>query len=265
MAGAFGTTDWMRQGVLVTTLAGTSEPGMPAKRLYNEQPGRRARFTGGAVTFVVDLLTPRNVGIISLINTTATGAESFVIRGSLTDPTGASGVIFSKTITPSLPNENRGQIVCFLSFDVSVRYVRVQITGIVGGFFDIGVMSIQKTLRLAHGFALGAQRGRVPLGSVERNPLTGREFRVGADYHPRFMRFMLPSVIETEYDDTFRTMIAEARVTDDFSWVPETTLAQNELNKQVIFGGLVRPGEEMSLTQDFLVFQKSSFTIVERM
>lgn len=265
MAGAFGHADAMRVAPTITLAAGTVEDGMPLSSLTDPQPGMRTRLVGSDVTLVVDLGAASTVGVLLIGNTTLTGAETVALTGSLSDPTGAdAGAIALVSASATTPDLNRGQVVILLPADVSVRYLRLEITGISAGFLDVGVLAAMATLRLIHGTGFGAVEGRLALGQRDRNPVTGAEFGVPGVFNPRLMRFTLPTLRAAEYGGTLRDMLGGLSVADDVLWIPETTLAQAELNQRSIYGGLMRPGEQFGIVRDRPLVASASFALVER-
>ena len=267
MAGAFGWRDWARLGASITVETGTDTDGMPTENLFDAQPGLRARLipVAGVVRLVVDLGATRTAGVITLVNTALDGSESIFMRGSITDPTGVDGAAFIKGAAVTAPDTNRGQVVNLLTADVSVRYVRIVITGIAGSILDIGGLAVQQVLRLNSGMAFGMSEGRAHLGTADRNPFTGAEFRVDGVGRPRYARVTLPTIKSAEYEGDLRALLAEAAPSVDVLWIPETSLSQAEMNLRCIWGGITRPGEEFGIARNRPMLGSMSFSITERM
>lgn len=265
MAGAFGYGDAIKAAPAISMISGTVDDGMPLSNLYDAQPSLRTRFVNaGTVRFVVDFGVAVTAGLIILGNTTIDTSGLIRLYGSLTDPTGVAAEIFNRSASAPDPDRSRGQVVDLLPADVSFRYLRVHIENPPGGVIDVGFVAVMRTLRLAHGIALGAAEGRLGVGARDQNSFTGAEFGVPGVVQPRVARFSLPGLVASEYHGTLRSMLDDLDPAQDVAWLPDTGLAQAELNRRTIFGGVVRPGQELLISRDRPVRASASYAIIER-
>jgi hypothetical protein len=267
MAGVFGFPDWLRRGVSISLRAGTAVDSMPLEYLYDPQPGLRARIVpaAGIVSIVCDFGAAVPQGLICLVNSTASGAETVRVRLSSADSTGAAGDVSNTLHATTNADRTRGAVVCLLPADLSARYMRIDIADIAGLVFDIGSLMAMQTVRPGNGMAFGAMEGRRSLGVADRNNFTGAEFRVAGIAQPRYADFSLPSLTSAEYAGAVRDMIADVTAADDVAWVPDDALAQSELNLRTVIGGIKTPGDDLGITRDRPMRGTARFRIVERL
>lgn len=267
MAGVFGFPDWLRRGVSISLRAGTAVDTMPLEYLYDPQPGLRARIVpaAGIVSIVCDFGASVAQGLVVMVNSTATGAETVRIRLSSADSTGAAGDVSNTLHDTTNADRTRGAAVCLLPADLSARYMRIDIADISASVFDIGSILAMPTIRPGNGMGFGATEGRRSLGIADRNEYTGAEFRVAGIAQPRYADFSLPSLTSAEYAGNVRNMIADATAADDVAWIPDDTLSQGELNLRTVIGGIKTPGEDLGISRDRPLRGTARFRIVERL
>lgn len=267
MAGVFGFPDWLRRGVSISLRAGTAVDTMPLEYLYDPQPGLRARIipAAGVISIVCDFGAAVSQGLVVIVNSTASGAETVRIRLSSADATGAAGDVSNTLHSTIDADRTRGAAVCLLPADLSARYMRIDVADIGAGIFDIGSLMAMPTIRLTNGMGFGATEGRRGLGIADRNEYTGAEFRVGGIAQPRYADFSLPSLTSAEYAGNIRNMIADATAADDVAWIPDDGLTQSELNLRTIIGGIKTPGEDLGIARDRPMRGTARFRIVERL
>ena len=99
----------------------------------------------------------------------------------------------------------------------------------------------------------------------DRNPLTGAEFAVSALANPRTARFSLPLLSNAEIRGQHRSMLATVGAAGDALWIPDTGLAQAELNARALWGTVSVPGEEAAAVRDTPAGNTRDFKIIERM
>jgi hypothetical protein len=266
MAGVFGFPDWCRRGVTVSLRAGSVVDSMPLEYLYDAQPGLRARLVpaAGVVSIVFDFGVAQPQGLVILVNSTASGAETVRVRLSSADSTGAAGDVSNTLHSTVGAARTRGAAVCLLPADLSARYLRVDVADIAGDIFDLGSVLSMPTLRLQRQQDYGWREGRFYTGTTDANPFTGAEFRTDGLASLRQWDFALPTIFADEFAGTLRALLDDVRPSDDVAWIPDDGLTQAELNRRSIVGGLVRPGEEFGLTRVSLRTARAQFTIRER-
>lgn len=266
MPGVLGFPDWCRRGVAISLRAGTAVDSMPLEYLYDAQPGLRARLlpAAGTVSIVFDFGAAVAQGLVVMVNSTASGAETVRIRLSSADSTGAAGDVSNTLHSTTGAARTRGAAVCLLPADLSARYMRIDVVDIAADIFDIGSILAMSTLRLQRGHDYGIREGRFYTGAGDANPFTGAEFRADGLASLRQTEFSLPTVLADEFAGTLRALLDDVRASDDVAWIPDDGLSQAELNRRTIIGGLVRPGEELSLTRVSLRTARAQFTLRER-
>jgi len=265
MSSAIGWRDAMRAGPVVSLLLGSETPGMPISALTDAQPSLRARLVGSAVTIAVDFGVSSAVGVVSLVNTTLTGAETVRVLLNDSDSSFGTGNLSNTVHFPTNADRTRGAVVCLLPADITARYMRVLLTDVSAGFVDIGNLAAHATIRLRYGQGLGWEEGRLPLGLRDRNDITGAEFRVPGSGAARYARVQLPTLQRDEYGGAFRDMMDDLTAADDVLWIPDVGLDQGELNRRCVFGGLYQPGQEFGVQRREAFTGAAAVRIVERL
>lgn len=267
MAGVFGYPDWLRRGVAITVNTGSAVDTMPAEYLYDPQPGLRARFvpTAGSLALTFDFGVSRAIGMVALVNTTMSGAETVRTYLNDTDPTFSSGNLLNIVRAVSEADRTRGACVVLHTSDITARYMRLLITDIAGSVIDIGSVMAMATIRPTNGMGFGATEGRRGLGVADRNEFTGAEFRVAGVAQPRYADFSLPSLTSTEYAGSIRNLIADTTPADDVAYIPDDGLTQGEINLRTVIGGIKTPGEDLGIARDRPMRGTVRFRITERL
>jgi hypothetical protein len=265
VAGAFGYLDRMRRGVAISVIAGAAVDTMPVEYLYDPQPGLRARLlpAAGAVTLQFDFGQTVAIGLVMLVNTTLTGAETVRVQLNNTDDTFATGIISNTVHAATGADETRGAVVCMLPADIGARYMRVLITDIGPDILDIGSIIAMATLRMERNEEYGGREGRLYLGAADANSFTGASFRVPGLGAPRFIEFSLASIRQHEAP-AFRTMFATLIASDDVVYVPEVTQSQADLNRRAIYGAMSNPGDRLAVTRLNYAYSRLAFVLTER-
>jgi hypothetical protein len=99
---------------------------------------------------------------------------------------------------------------------------------------------------------------------VDINPLTGARFPVPALANPRFAKFTLPPLTTAEARGAFRALTRALGSVGDLLWIPETALAQAELNNRSLWGAVAAPGDLAGASRDSFAAMSRSFQIIER-
>ena len=81
---------------------------------------------------------------------------------------------------------------------------------------------------------------------------------------PRVTRFTLPLMTSAEIKGQHRLMLRAMGAAGDSLWVPDTSLAQAELNARSLWGAVAEAGAEALATRDSFPSSSRSFVITER-
>lgn len=263
MPAAFMWNERLSASVSIVSTDPASPPAasMPLSNLLDPQPRVRARFVNFKCAFQFDLGTTQPIDCVALISTNlGSDAQVRVRFGNTEDmalPVYDTGLVDASTAATV------GGNVILLPPAQTVRYLRINCVTTSNEVVDIGRCVAGPLWTLARGAAYGIAEGRLILDRRDRNPLTGAEFPVPALANPRVARFTLPLLTAAEIRGQHRAMLRDIGGGDAL-WIPDTGLAQSELNARCLWGAVADAGAQALASRDNPAGSSRAFTITER-
>ena len=241
------------------TSAEAVTPSLPITNLTDPQPRRRARLTGASVSIVADFGVARAIDCVALISTTLTPSATIRARmgavlNTWTTDTG--------TVNAEAQDAAQGNVILTLASPVTARFLRLDIAD-APAFTDIGLCIAGALWRTTRSIAYGIEEGREILDRRDRNAFTGAEFPVPAIINPRFARFTLPVISDSEVRDNHRALVRLGAARDGLV-VPDLADGLAERNRRSIYGALNLPGGGVGTIMRAYSISERSFSITER-
>lgn len=263
MGAAFLWDNKVAGGTLSTGYTTIPVSSMPLSNLVDVQPRVRARWESTTATIQCDFGSSVAISCVALIGTNLTSAADVRWRMSdaelMVPATYDSGAQFALTTA-----EYNGNVILLHASSVSGRYMRLDIGQAGLSYIDVGRLVAGPVWRPTYGPAYGMQEGRLMLDRRDSNAFTGAQFPVPAAVNPRAASFTLASVTTAEAVAEYRDMKYAMGAANDALWIPDTSLAPNEMNARAIWGGVARPGEMAMIARNNFALSSRSFTLVER-
>ena len=261
MPGAFLWDDRVKYAASVVSSGGTVASSRPVSNLLDQQPRIRARWIGASASIQVDYSGTVTADALALISTSLSSAATIRWRQGSAIGTWAFD---SGTLNCLTDDGANGNVVLLASSAAVGRYLQVDIADPGAAVIDLGRLVSGALWRPTRAFAYGVQEGRLILDRRDRNTFTGAEFPVPALANPRVTRFTLPLLTPAEIKGQHRNMLRAMGAVGDALWIPETGLAQAELNARSIWGAVAEAGAEALASRNSFPGSSRSFVITER-
>lgn len=263
MAGAFMWDNKVTSSVTITAPVGAVAASMPLSNITDDQPRLRTRFTADTVAILIDFGAAVAIQCVGLVSTTLDASATIRLRlgadSGFASPDYDSGTIGAATSAALM-----GNVVLLTGASISAQFLRLDIVQSGAAQIDIGRIVAGPLWTHSRSYGYGIVEGREILDRADRNTFTGAIFTVPAVLNPRFATFSLSVLSSTEATGQHRSMLAALGGAGQALWVPETTLAQAELNARSLWGSVAVPGERAGLTRENFRSFARSFSIVER-
>jgi hypothetical protein len=270
MPSAFLWDDRVSRAAFIGDLGASALATLPLSNIIDPQPRLRARWSPARCSVWVDFGGVTSVGVVAVISTTLG-----IYGGSPGGPTirvrvgNDAGFSFtnwdSTTLDVETDDTANGNVVIVPSPAASGRYMRVDVEDFYAPVLDIGRIIAGPLWNLPYAHSYGITEGRLILDRRDRNPFTGAEFPVPAAFNPRATTFTLNAISRDDAIAQHRNMLHRLGAVGEALWIPDTTLAQQEMNQRCIFGAIAEPGSASLLARSNFVFHSRAFSITERM
>jgi hypothetical protein len=224
---------------------------------------RSATVPWGALRVDLGAATP--LDCVALVSTSLSAAAKVRLRVSAADASATTGVLWDTgVVAAATAAELAGTVVLLRAAPVTGRYLLVEAYDPGATAVDIGRVVAGPLWRLARSHAYGIEEGRLMLDRRDRNAFTAAEFAAPAVANPRTARFTLPGLTPAEAAGQHRAMLAGLGAAGDALWIPDTGLAQAELNARSLWGAVAQPGAA-GAARTALKVHGRSFTLAERL
>lgn len=234
----------------------------PLSNLADVQPRMRARWTGTTATIQADFGATTSLRGMALIGTNLTATATVrwrISNAELMVPT----TYDSGTLDAETDDAANGNVVHVMGTAASGRYLRVDISSPGADTVDVGRLIAGPLWLPTYSYAYGISEDREIRDRRDVNPFTGAEFAVPAVVNPRRVTFSLPAITRAEAEGEYRSMQRQAGGAGDVLWVPDTALAQDEMNLRAVFGAVNQPGFSPISRANFKLWTRA-FSITER-
>lgn len=235
---------------------------MPLTNMADPQPRLRARVVGATATFQVDFGASASIRAMALIGTNL-GATA-TVRWRLSDAELMVPTTYDSTaIDADTSDAAAGNVVHVMAAAATGRYLRVDISSPGAETIDVGRLVAGPLWVPSYSYAYGISEDREIRDRRDVNPFTGAEFAVPAVVNPRRVTFSLQAITRAEAEGEYRSMQRQSGGAGDILFIPDTALAQDEMNLRAIWGAANQPGFNAVSRTNFRLWSRS-FSITER-